>query len=181
MRFVLAAALTLALPDPPIEDFYKFKAGTSWTYKRVEDAAERKITATVTGEENGKVRLEWKDPDKDGTSIVTWSVTDGALTVEAKKEGQEGALSFAVLKAFSKKDDTWPGTGGEFTHRGTTEVSVPAGTYKDAVWTRLRTGQDGELTIDFYLVPNVGLVKVEIDARNGGNTFELAEFKDAKK
>ena len=40
---------------------------------------------------------------------------------------------------------------------------------------------DGDVTVDFYLVPKVGLVKVEINATNGGNTFELSEFKEAKK
>lgn len=176
--------LTLAvllLQAAPLEDFYKFKAGTSWTYKRIEDAAERKITGTVTGDADDKVRIEWKDPDKDGTSIVTWSVNGGALTVEAKKEGDDNGISFAVLKAESKKDDSWASPGGEVTHRGMTEVTVPAGTYKNVVWTRFRTGQDGEVTVDFYLAPKVGLVKIEINASNGGNTFELTEFKDGKK
>jgi len=179
MKTILAALLLLQAS--PLDDFYKFKTGTSWTWKRIEDAAERKISATVKSEENDKIVLEWKDPDKDGTSTVTWSVTDGALTVEAKKEGQDTGLTFAVLKANSKKDDTWTSPGGEFTHRGKAEVTVPAGTYKEAVWTRYRTGQDGEVTVDFYLVPKVGLVKIEINATNGGNTFELTEFKEAKK
>ena len=181
MKTILAAALLASLQAESLDDFYKFKAGTSWTWKRIEDAVERKISAKVTSDADDKIVLEWKDPDKDGNSTVTWSITDGALTVEAKKEGQDSALSFAVLKAHTKKDDTWKGSGGEFTHRGKAEVTVPAGTYKEAVWTRFRTGQDGEVTVDFYLVPKVGLVKIEINATNGGNTFELAEFKPAGK
>jgi hypothetical protein len=36
------------------------------------------------------------------------------------------------------------------------------------------------VTVDFYIVPKVGLVKIEINATNGGDTFELTEFKEAK-
>ena len=79
VKTVLALALFLSLQASPLEEFYKFKAGTSWTYKRLEDNQERKLTGTVIGEEDGKVRVDWKDPDKDGTSAVTWSVADEEL------------------------------------------------------------------------------------------------------
>jgi len=174
-----AVALLLSLQDS-LDDFYKFKTGTTWTYKRVEAGAERKITVKATGEDGGKIKMAWSDPDKDGDSIVTWTVSDSLLTVEARKEGDASGLSFAVLKADSKKDDGWKSPGGEVTHKGKADVTVPAGTYKDAVWTRYRTTGDTDVTVDFYLAPKVGLVKVEINASNGGNTFELAEFKAAK-
>jgi hypothetical protein len=181
MKVLLAPAILLSLQAAPLEDYLRFTTGTTWTYKRIEDAAERKITASVAAGEEGKMRLDWKDPDKDGTSVVTWSVEKGILTVEAKKEGDAGGLSFAILKGDAKKDDAWASPGGQVTHRGTADVTVPAGTYKDAVWTRYRTDGDGDVTVDFYLVPKVGLVKIEINATNGGNTFELAEFREAKK
>jgi hypothetical protein len=185
-------ALPLPRQHPPVagahlrqgqalDDFYKFKKGTTWTYKRVEDGAERKITAAVASDDDGLVKLDWKDPDKDGASNVTWSVENNLLKVEAKKDGDGIGLTFFVLKGDAKKDDAWASVGGEFTHKGTAEVTVPAGKYKDAVWTRFRTSGDGDVTVDFYLVPKVGLVKIEINAVNGGNTFELSEFKEAKK
>jgi hypothetical protein len=182
MKTVLAIALLISLQASPLDEYFKFKIGTSWTYKRLEEGVERKITGTVTGSEGGKVSVEWKDPDKDGTSAVTWSVVDGVLRVQARKEGEEG-LSFSLLKEGTKKDDKWPSPGGEFTHRGKSEVTVPAGTYKDAVWTQFKTGDDGNgAKIDFYLAPKIGLVKVEIHAKDGGtNKFELTEFKDAGK
>jgi hypothetical protein len=183
MRPIVATALLLSLQAAPLDEFYKFKAGTSWTYKRLEDNQERKLTGTVIGEEGGKVRVEWKDPDKDGTSAVAWSVVDGVLTVEARKEGETGGLSFALLKAGAKKDDTWASPGGAFTHQGKKDVTVPAGTYKDAVWTQFKTGEEGSgVKIDFYLAPKVGLVKIEIFAKDGGtNRFELTEFKEGGK
>jgi hypothetical protein len=179
MNLVLATLLLQA--GTSLDDYFKFKTGTTWSYKRVEDGAERKITVAVTGDEGGKTRMDWKDPDKDGNSVVTWSVENNLLTVEAKKEGDANGLTFAILKADSKKDDAWASPGGECTHKGTADVTVPAGTYKGAVWTRFRTSGDGDVTVDFYVVPKVGLVKVEINATNGGNTFELTEFKEVKK
>jgi hypothetical protein len=183
MRTGLALALLIPLQAAPLDEFYRFKVGTSWTYRRLEDSQERRITGTVTGEEDGKVRVEWKDPDKDGTSAVAWSVVDGVLTVEARKEGETGGLSFALLKGGAKKDDKWASPGGEFTHQGKKNVSVPAGTYKDVVWTQFKTGEEGSgAKIDFYLAPKVGLVKIEIYAKDGGtNRFELTDFREAGK
>ena len=182
MKTILAAAVLLSVQAAPLDDFYKFKPGTSWTWKRLEDSQERKITGTVTRAENGKIAVDWSDPEKDGTSTVTWSVADGILTVEARKDGEPG-LSFALLKEGARKDDKWPSPGGEFTHQGNAEVKVPAGTYKDAVKTQFKTVEEGSgVTIDFYLVPKVGLVKIDILAKDGGkNRFELTEFKEAAK
>jgi len=49
MNALFATALFLSLQAAPLDEFYKFKAGTSWTYKRLEDNQERKLTGTVTG------------------------------------------------------------------------------------------------------------------------------------
>ena len=178
MRTLLA--LLFFFQAASIDDFYKFKVGTAWTYKRLENGTERKITVLVMSDSEARVRMAWKDPDKDGDSNVSWFMDNGVLTVEAKK-GDAAGLTFAVLKNESKKDDAWASPGGEFTHKGKADVTVPAGTYKGAVWTRYRTSGDTEVVVDFYLVPKVGLVKLEINPTNGGNTFELAEFKEPKK
>jgi hypothetical protein len=186
MRLILAAALALPFQASTLDDFYKFKTGTTWSYNRLEEGAERRISGKVIGEEGGSVKLDWKDYEKDGTlkesSILTWSVVDKVLTVEARKEGEAG-ISFAVLKEGSKKGDKWPSAGGECVHMGKADVTVPAGTYKDAIWTQFKTGEEGnELRVDFYLVPKVGLVKAEISAKDGApNRFELKEFKEEKK
>jgi len=181
MKVLLAAVLLLQAQAPSLDDYYKFKIGTSWTYKRIEDGAERKVTGIVKSDDEAGVRLDWNDPGKDGASVVIWSVENNLLKVEAKKDNDGIGLTFFVLKGDAKKDDAWPSLGGEFTHKGKADVTVPAATYKDAVWTRYRTSGDGDVTVDFYLVPKVGLVKIEVNAVNGGNTFELTEFKEAKK
>ena len=179
----------LLLQETPIEDFYKFKEGATWTYKRIENGAESKIAGKATGEKEGKVRHEWKETAKDGASkgdsVLTWSVEDGALTVESRsyhENGNEQVLRFPVLKTGSKKGDTWPSPGGDFTHLGTVEVTVPAGTWKNAVRTQLKGGDESNpIKIDVTLVPKVGLVKIEIHDPGGAvNLWELTEFKPAK-
>lgn len=187
MRTILAAALGLSLQAASLDEFYRFKVDTAWTYTRLEKGAERKVTARVTREEAEKVILDWRELEKDGTlresTDVTWSMVEGVLTVEARsrnQDGEEHVLSFGLLKAGSKKDDRWTAGEGEYVHKGTLEVIVPAGTYKDAVWVRLELKEGGK--VDFYLVPKVGLVKIEIHEPDGGdNRFELAEFKEGKK
>src|SRR5262245_43745955 len=99
MRHLLAGLLLLVSQASPLDDYYKFKTGTTWTWKRYEGGSDRKITGEVTGVQDGKVTLSWKDPDKDGNSVVTWSVVEGVLTVTAKKDGDADGLTFSVLKA----------------------------------------------------------------------------------
>jgi hypothetical protein len=183
---ILAVCLMLPLQASPLDDFYKFKAGSTWTYKRLEDGAERKIIGKVIGEEGGSVRVDWKEHEKDGSlkssSIITWSVKDDVLSAVAREEGGAAELSFSVLKAGSKKGDTWPSPGGSFVHQGKIEVTVPAGTYKDATWTQFTLGKEGnETKIDFYLVPRVGIVRIEIRSKDAAaNRFELTGFVEAK-
>jgi hypothetical protein len=181
MGLMMTLAFALLLQD----EFYKFPAETAWTYKRVQNNEERVILGKALGEKDGRVTIDWKENNLDGSlheaSEVAWSVKDGVLTAEARGKG-DGAffLVLPVLKVGSKKDDAWTTSQGESKHYGVTEVKVPAGTYKDAVHTQLKTGDD--LLIDFYMVPKVGLVKVTVVPPNGADTLtvELKEFKPAK-
>jgi hypothetical protein len=177
---MMTIALALMLQD----EFFKFPAETSWTYKRVQNDQERVITAKVLGEKDGRVRLDWTEAKLDGTlqenSEVTWLVKEGILWAEVRAKGEEAvSLALPVLKVGSKKDDTWTTDAGASTHQGTEEVKVPAGTYKDAVHTSLKA--EGDTLINFYIVPKVGLVKVTVASAGGDAiTFELKEFKPAK-
>jgi hypothetical protein len=189
MRILALAAVALLAQDAPkLDDYYKFKTDTTWTYKVFSDGKERKIVGRVTGEEEGRVKIDWKDYEKDGTlhesSVVSWFVSEGKLTVESRPEnGDGGILSFAVLKDGSKQNDRWSSTGAEMVHMGTTELAVPQGNHKAAVWTQLKLGEAGsETKIDFYLAPKIGLLMVLVHAADGKDTrFELAEFSEPKK
>ena len=172
----------LALQDASLDAFTKFKPGTTWTYKRVEGEVERRIEAKVLGEENGRLRLDWKEVNLDGSlykkSTVTWFVKDGVLRAEAAADN-EGSFEIPVFKAGVKKDEKWSNAEGESTFLGPEEVKVPAGTYKDALKVRLGIGgPDSPAHIEFHLVPKVGLVRLSVMAGDGPNRFELAEFKE---
>lgn len=186
---ILAAALLLA-QEPALDDFYKFKTGTSWSYKRVENGVERRIDAKVTGEDAGRVKAEWKELDKAGalvsTSQVAWWVEDGALSFEAKtflENGNEMVLKFPLLKGGAKKGDTWTGGGFEYLHEGTMELKLPAGEWKNAVKVVMKGGApDSPVKIEVHFVPKVGLAKVEVQDPGGAeNRYELLEFKEPPK
>lgn len=172
--------LTLALQD----ELYRFKPETAWTYKRVQGNEEKLIAAKVVEDRDGQTLLDWRESKPDGSdaqdSEILWIVRDGILWAEARGKGEAQAfLRFPVLKAGSKKDDTWTTDAGESRHHGLEELKVPAGTYKDVVRTQLKTA-DGTL-VDFYLAPKVGLVKAGVVTSSGETiTFELKEFKPAK-
>jgi hypothetical protein len=181
MLFALAA---LVVQDASLDAFYKFKPETAWTYKRLEKDVERKVSARVLGEENGRVKLEWKELNADGSvhadSEVLWYMKDGVLRAEVRIKDQ-GGFELPFLKAGTKKGETWSNAEGESTFLGTEEVKTIAGTYKDALHARLNVGSaDAPTHIEFYFAPKVGLVKLTIDSPEGPNSFELTEFKEAK-
>ena len=185
MKTTLASVLLLTLQAAPLDDLWKFKAETEWTYKKIENGDETKIVARSLGEESGKVRVEWKEYKKEGalkkTTMLTWSIDEGVLTAEAKgkdADGQEEDITFGVIKEGSKKDDTWKTALGEMKHLGTVELTVAAGTYKNAIQTRLEIGEG---RLDFILAPKVGLVKIVL-TEGGKDTqvWELTGFKPAK-
>lgn len=169
--------LALSLQD----ELYRFKPETAWTYARVQGSEEKLITAKVVEDRDGQTLIDWRESKLDGSeaqdSEILWIARDGMLWAEARGKGEAQAfLRFPVLKAGAKKDDTWTTDVGESRHHGVEELTVPAGTYKDAVRTQLKTA-DGTL-VDFYLAPKVGLVKASV-VPSAGETirFELKSFK----
>jgi hypothetical protein len=177
----------LCLQAAPADDWLKFKKDTQWTYERLENDVERRVVAKAVSTEGGKTVLEWNEYSKDGAlykaSTVTWEVQDGVLIGTARVKidaGNEEELAFHALKLGSKKGDSWKGSGGDWTHQGETELTVPAGTYRNAIRTRLAI-EGGGGHLDFYLVPKVGLVRADLEVAGGGpNSFRLTEFKEPK-
>lgn len=168
-----------------LEPLYKFKPGTSWTYKRLENGVERRIEARALEDVEGRVKLDWRELNLDGTlykkSTVTFFVKDGVLRAEARGGDDEGAFELPILKGGLKKDEGWSNPEGEAMYLGASELKVPAGTYPDAHHARLNVGTaDAPAHIDFHLVPKVGVVKIAVASTEGPNSFELTEFKDAK-
>lgn len=173
--------LILALQD----ELYRFKPETAWTYARVQGGEEKKISAAVVEDRDGQTLIDWRESKLDGSeatdSEILWIMRDGILWAEARGKGDAQAfLRFPVLKAGSKKDDTWTTDVGESRHHGLEELKVPAGSYKEVVRTQLKIS-DGTL-VDFYLAPKVGLVKVSVVPSAGDPlTLELKEFKPSSK
>lgn len=177
----MSLLLALALQDAALDALHKFKPETAWTYKRLEGGVERKIAARAVGEST----IEWKELNADGTpyknSELRWVVKEGILWAEAKFEDGD-VMELSVLKAGTKKDDRWTTALGESTHLGVEELKVAAGTYKNAVKTRLKIGPDDAPTVvEFHLVPGVGLARITVVVGGGApDSFELTDFKPAR-
>ena len=186
MKTVLLALL-LAPQEDTGEQFYKFKPGTTWTFKHKEGGKEAKAVLTVTEEKDGKVYLQSKE-SREGEAeprieTPVWYVENGIL-VWADLRAEKLRPTFYLYKLGSKKGDTWPAgpRDGEATHLGPVEVTVPAGTYKDVVQIRLTRPRLG--TVTFWLAPKVGLVKAERAPREGEEEkavqMELTGFQEGK-
>lgn len=191
MRSVLLWAAFLLAQDDTGESLYKFKAGTAWTFEGVRTGKGpnlSKMELRVSSETPGRTELEakrYRGGDEPEVTTVRWSVDQGILSWAEVRDGKERD-QMQLHKAGSKKGDTWEWTRDENLkaqgkNLGVEEVKVPAGTYKDAIHTRVEPqGSAEKFGIDFYFAPGVGPVKMVAADERGSLTLELKEFKLAK-
>lgn len=193
MRLVLAIAAVAFLLDDNAEPFYKFKAGTFWTFEATKKPAKgpkmSKLEFKVVKEEEGKIELESKahrDGSEPQVESLRWAVKDGILTWSEIRSGEE-KTTMQLYKLGSKKGDTWEwaiteGGKAKSTHLGREEVKVAAGTYKDALHVQFEM-VDGpvKFTMEIYFAAGVGPVKVIGGSTDEDRTtLELKEFKIEK-
>ena len=171
------------------EQFYRFPRGTTWTYRQAGATCAWNFVMTVVDDTQGRIVVESKEYRGENLApqvkTMAWVVEDGCLLWGEFKDGKVGS-SLRVYKLGSKQGDTWksPVGGGkdelEAVHRGTDEVKVPAGTYRDTVQVALFMGPNQQkplMRVD--LAPKVGLVRFGRTDREQG-LVELIEFKPGK-
>jgi hypothetical protein len=195
MGSLMLVALISASQGDTGEQYYKFPKDTSWTYEGATEGSKRKTVLTVATEEAQQVRLVSKSYDngKNETGLpvsVVWAVEEGFLSWWTEGKNGKRMDAMQLYKLGSKKGDTWKGAPvkapdvSEVTHLGTLEVKVPAGTFKNVTEVRVKypsSPDTNEFTMDFYLAPKVGMIKME--TKVGGKTaslMELTEFKKAQ-
>ncbi len=192
MSFSTLFILSWIAQDKTGEEFYKFKKDTAWTFDRSEDGKAGKMILTVLKDEDGTVHVDSKDwrrldAEKPREETLLWRVEDGCLTWTSLRDGKERD-KMRLVKLDASKGETWTvrDEGKDqvtATHQGTCEVSVPAGTYKDAVRIDLSFGKDGKesYVMSMYFASKVGLVKMA-GTRAGGKamSMELKEFAEGK-
>lgn len=176
------AALVLAsCLQADADSFVKFGKGTSWTFDQSDGDKKSVTTMTVEKTEDGKTFINVREGDAPSDTTVAWYVEDG-FWISSRLVNGTFRPEARILKMGSKKGDTWSASLEErrkmdATHQGTEEIKVAAGTYKDAA--HVRIVMDGG-TMDLYLVPKVGLVKLLIEAGDETKRLELKEFKEGK-
>ena len=180
----LVLALALLQDDTQL---YTFAAGTTWTYQVDDRGKAGKMILKVLEEKDGKIWLETQE-FKDAASTeprtkkMVWYVEENCLAWGGVTDDDTVKPLWRIYKFGSKKDETWAGGGesrsAQATNLGTEEVTVPLGTYKEAIHTKVKTKETE--TVEFHLVPKVGLVKF---VRNDGDrkiVMELKEFTAGK-
>lgn len=161
--------------------FYSFTPGTQWTFDATfPDGAKRTEVFRVTSHSDNQTEFERDifnppDPGATASSDEIWYVQDGYV-VWGDNDLQKITPYWRVYKLGSKAGDTWEGPSGRgtATHMGTTEVTVPAGTYRDVIHIRL-TDEIANVH-DFYYAPTVGLVRWDTSAGSGRSVLVLRKF-----
>src|SRR5262245_46960851 len=109
MRILAAAAIWWSFQAGSLDDFYKFKAGTTWTYKKLDNGEEHKIVARSLGLDSGIVRVDWKEFARSGAihteTEIAWTVDKAGILIAASKSKgapDNEAVRFAMLKEGAK-------------------------------------------------------------------------------
>jgi hypothetical protein len=169
-----------------LDQFYKFAPGTSWTFDRVQNGTKSKVVLEVIRRSDGQVFLSSKKykPGEKKPSItksMVWYVEQGYWQWDLIKDGQR-IEQLRALKRGAKKGDTWESPLGNrtlsftVTHKGVTTVSVPAGTYKNAVHINFHlTVVHQTFQMDLYFVPGIGMVKMVEQRKDLKSTMRLAK------
>ncbi|MBI2931316.1 MAG: hypothetical protein HYY16_06670 [Planctomycetes bacterium] len=183
---VLFAVMVGVQQGDDLEPLWKFKKGTTWTYEQTEGTKKAKVTRKVINESAAPAMLfvESKTVAKDEkispkTETIVWAADAGLKLCE--KKGDTITMKYLVIPSNSGEAWTYSDAQGkkiQGTRLKTGEVKVPAGTYEETVHTRLEM-PDGE-TVDFYLAPEVGLIKMVREKDSETSTLELTEFKEPK-
>lgn len=175
------------------EEYWKFKAGTAWEFS--ESQSGLKCTSRVEAKElrDGKLILESKrevEGEPPQTKKMQSYEKDGFVVWA--EEGEDGVLReyLRIWKIGAKEGDTWTSRMAEGTaeltikHLGIETVKVGAGEYKDATHLQfeMKDEEKGQsLTGEYWLVPNVGLVKMQMkQAGEEIYSLELTKFEPCK-
>ena len=198
MRVVLAAVLILAAQADSGESFVRHHKGKTWTYRslvRQEDLKHTlKITYEVLEADDRRVLLkattaqELDALETSQESKFEWALRDGFVTWSSV--GEKPTV-INLFRPGAKKGDTWKSRGfsneeAEAQYLGTEEVTVPAGTWKDAHvvtfrgQSQVRDDKMEDFVYRCWLVPGVGVVKLEWTWAHWSLKNELVSIKEPK-
>lgn len=168
------------------EQFYKFTVGSVWEYEETDGKTTKKSVLTVKEVKDGKTIIkseEWAEGDKEPTTKTVATYAKEGFVMWAEDVDGELKERIRLLKIGSKKGDTWDsesdGMAMTIHHLGTEEVKVGAGTYKDTVHLKFEFGSDdmgGKMVGEYWLAPEVGLVKFEMNFGGEKITMECKKF-----
>lgn len=181
------------------DGLWKFKPGTAWVYQETQEESagkekkvkKKRVENTVLKEADGRTVIESKEYKNDEkevskTKTVFSYVEDGYVTWGREVEGKLQP-QIRLFKVGAKKGDSWKSEFGkgekqELTFVGTEELTVAAGTYKEAIHVQMKFGDaKAKGTADFYLVDGVGMVKGEMAlGEMMHNVIELQSYTPAR-
>jgi hypothetical protein len=189
--------LALLLQADASDSLWKFEKGRIWLYNSKTHTGGKdyftKYTEEVVEAGDNKIRIKCHSEQEGGGVVATqdevfdWTVKDGFLV--GLGEGDTDPVRYFQIGA--KKGQSWKTRTlleekGEAKFVGTEEIKVLAGTYKDAIHVEMNAsvpGPDGKpvkAITHCFLVPKVGLVKLEWRLGDASIVKELVELKKAQ-
>lgn len=202
-----AAALTACLgllsaraaPSPDDESF-EFRKGTRWTYVGEQNGSKKTVVEevlqvstedlVVTGEPATVFHLAIRTLNVETgrfelNMTTAYLALEGGFLVTGSREGPP----IRIYKLDSRKGDSWPCIDARltklsdlvFTHLGEEEITVPAGTFRNARHIQVEFQTEGSRHVgDVYIVPGVGIVKsrtvTEANGEKKSAFLELQKF-----
>lgn len=188
-----------AVPAHDKEPFY-FAKGTRWIYDASHNGTRKSVTQEVLrvttqdlvwrGEPATVFHLGVKTVNLDSGGIELELTTSYLALVDGYlATGSPGGLPVRIYKLHSKPGDSWPCvdprvTGSSplvFVHLGREDVTVPAGTFKNAHHIQVEISLEGSRHLgELFILPPFGILKSRTLSERGGEriegTMELRKF-----
>jgi hypothetical protein len=193
----LGLGLLLLLQSDASDALWNFEKGRTWLYNSKTHSGGKdyftKYTEEVVEAGEKKIRIKSHSEAENGGIVMThddvfeWTVREGFLL----SLGEGNTDPVRLFQIGAKKGQCW-GTRtvleekGEAKFVGTEEIKVLAGTYKDAIHVEMSAsvpGPDGKTVkaiTHCFIVPKVGLVKLEWKLGDASIVKELVELKKSE-
>lgn len=195
--FLLAAAVTGAQEAKKVSrDFYPMQVGNTWTYKiEVGGNTETAVASIAKVENVNGSPLARLDVSVKGKVVTSEHLVQNAMGIfRHKNKDMEITPPICLLKYPVKAGAKWDGTitvgkeTGKYACEATEEkelTAVAAGKFKTMrVAIALESDENGaKKTVNtvYWFAPDVGIVKMTVEAGNLNIAMELQKFEPAKK
>lgn len=186
--FLLSVAVPAQEAVPTAANaYYPLKLQSTWVYEVQGGPIQVKVTGAEKVKDANGFKLETSAGGKISATETVGLTKDGIVRFNVNGLTPDAPILFLPADPDATKEWTVDTKVGGQTIKGTfkaskVEVTVPAGTYKDALYVKgadMKIG-DTTTTVEYWFAKDVGIVKLQFTLGGQNATLELSKYTAGK-